>query len=612
MGRASSFLGGVVAAALLTACSALLGVDLDQAHPASSDASSTPDVGSETDSSASGDIGRPPDGDAAADASDGDASSPDSSPCTGKTCAGQCVSLDDPLHGCAATSCAPCALPHSAAASCSAGACAVASCAAGYADCNQVAADGCEVDLTSTHDHCGTCATACSAAMVCSQGVCGVTCGSLSNCAGSCVDETTDPAHCGSCTNACTAPPQAMATCASSVCGFQCNAGYHTCGSACADDTSTASCGGSCTPCQAPQNGSATCASGQCGVACNPGFAVCGAACCAVTDGGCGNTQTDPLNCGSCGHSCQGGACNAGVCQPVVLASGGAPIGIAVDATNVYWGDSGTGAVWRCAVGGCNDAPTQIASAGSGPVQGVAIDSSSVYWTTSAALYKCPLGGCGGSPTLLLSGLMGDAGISGGWDIAVDSTSVYLAIHQPVGAVQKCATAGCNGSPTTLASGAAQDWPSGIAVSGGNVYWTLEGKPAAANGAVLTCSVAGCATPTTLVAGLGVPTGIAVDATSYYAVSNYTGNVKKGDMHGGTVGNLATGQAGPYRIAVDSTNAYWTNYGGSPGTVMKCAIAGCGMAPTTLATNQTNPRNIALDATSVYWTTSNSVMKVAK
>src|SRR5437764_9527129 len=31
------------------------------------------------------------------------------------------------------------------------------------------------------------------------------------------------------------------------------------------------------------------------------------------------DVHVDPRNCGSCGHDCHGGACAAGVCQPVTL-----------------------------------------------------------------------------------------------------------------------------------------------------------------------------------------------------------------------------------------------------------------------------------------------------
>jgi len=40
-----------------------------------------------------------------------------------------------------------------------------------------------------------------------------------------------------------------------------------------------------------------------------------------MCSGACVQTASDPLNCGSCGHSCQGGTCSGGVCQPLSLVS---------------------------------------------------------------------------------------------------------------------------------------------------------------------------------------------------------------------------------------------------------------------------------------------------
>jgi hypothetical protein len=95
-----------------------------------------------------------------------------------KPCGGVCVSIDDPSFGCAGPTCQPCAPPHGAGA-CAAGQCAPGKCAKGWADCNGLASDGCEVDLSATTS-CGACGVTCTgsphADSACVAGACSTEC----------------------------------------------------------------------------------------------------------------------------------------------------------------------------------------------------------------------------------------------------------------------------------------------------------------------------------------------------------------------------------------------------------------------------------------------------
>jgi hypothetical protein len=164
---------------------------------------------------------------------------------------------------------------------CSTGHCGVGACNVGFADCNAVAADGCEINVRIDKNNCGACGRICAAVAngtgACTAGLCGV---------------------------------------------GVCNAGFANCDGASANGCETAigsdvnNCGGCAIACPVRANAGRTCTAGVCGMgACNAGFSNCDG----VAANGCEvNLTTDPNNCGACANVCSGATprCVASVCAP--------------------------------------------------------------------------------------------------------------------------------------------------------------------------------------------------------------------------------------------------------------------------------------------------------
>jgi hypothetical protein len=219
-----------------------------------------------------------------------------------------------------------CSLPH-ATAGCAAAQCVVASCDLGWGDCDGVAQNGCETDLSSDAD-CGACGVACSlpgAVASCASGTCTtVSCnGGFFDCDGDALDgcepsPCADGAHCG-----------AAGDCASAVC-----AGGFCASPACNDAVqnggeSAVDCGGPGCPGCADGLACALGADCQSGV-CEAG--ICGVPTCsdAKKNGAesavdCGGGSCPPCpDAAACalGADCQSGVCLGGVCQAPACGDG--------------------------------------------------------------------------------------------------------------------------------------------------------------------------------------------------------------------------------------------------------------------------------------------------
>ncbi len=464
-------------------------------------------------------------------------------------CGGACVSLSGSTHcGSCSNDCTQLPNVNPASASCNAGHCSY-TCATHHADCADAGA-GCPTDLSAAAT-CGACATACPAdSPVCtatgSTYACETGCPSPTptRCNGACVDEQSDDSNCNGCGAA-----------------FACSGG-RTCQS------------GACTcPASLPTNCGGTCAS---------------------------TTGTDAKNCGACGHSCQGGTCAGGVCQPIALAPGAAASLLAVGSSNVYY-ISGS-SLMKVAAGG-GGTPIALAT-GLPTVAGVATDSTNVYWVepgtgSNGEVLKVSVNGGTSSPL--------STGLAGGYSIAVlDGYVLWVAASD--GTVKQVPIGG--GTTSTISSG--QDNPVGIATDSSHVYWANAGTvyfasiPSGARNTSNSTFTISQVTAQNVGSG---PALIATDGTSIYVIGPGSNGetLEAAPVGGGTVSTLASGLGGLGGMAVDSTGVYLTTLsveriplgGGTPVTL-----------PTTTSTSKLG--TIALDSTSIYWTSSNGVMQLAK
>jgi hypothetical protein len=223
---------------------------------------------------------------------------------------------------------------------CAAGECGVGKCDLGYDDCDKKAANGCEVSLDTSADHCGACFNKCSlsnASASCTAGACAIAAcdPGFDDCdkdpKNGCETSLKTETNCGTCGTVC-AIPNATSSCSTGTCTrVACNAGFDDC-----DKDPKNGCEANLTTGGAGPSGSNTIVNCKtCGNTCSVtnGTPACGAAGCEVgscsgkyddcnkvyADGCETDKSTDKLNCGICGKVCNGTngtpSCSASACS---------------------------------------------------------------------------------------------------------------------------------------------------------------------------------------------------------------------------------------------------------------------------------------------------------
>ena len=120
-----------------------------------------------------------------------------------------------------------------------------------------------------------------------------------------------------------------------------------------------------------------------------------------------------------------------------------------------------------------------------------------------------------------------------------------------------------------------------------------------------TCAQTDGGAPVLIASGQMNPTGVAVDGKSVYWANSGGGTIVKCALSGcggSPPSVLAKAQSRPFVVLVDPRAVYWTDLNAG---IQQCPLDGCGSSPPLVfAPGQTSASGLAIDATNVYWTES--------
>jgi hypothetical protein len=340
--------------------------------------------------------------------------------------------------------------------------------------------------------------------------------------------------------------------------------------------------------------------------------------------------QTSKDHCGRCGHSCGGGECNAGKCQPLQIgAVANAPLNfIATSQDHVFVSPiikltTDEGGIWRIPKSG--GAPVLFANVRY--AEDMRVLDKKLFFVVEDNLPDASTPGVGGLYTCGIDETppcnavkLVDADNPAG--ITVDGTRV---IFNDESTGHRAFDT--NGNTITTISQYIRGrylYADGTALF---FHWTPFNSTTSSGRTQEVLTDGGTVTVydyTAKNAGAGVLVGTK-DAL-YIAAFDWTGTLQGGFVHryprtatglpcdyGGTTNKR------PYGIAVDTQRIYWTNMGEGAnepftnGSLATCELAGCCTTPETIWTGNGEPGGVVTDDAFVYWVLgTGAVWKVAK
>jgi len=373
----------------------------------------------------------------------------------------------------------------------------------------------------------------------------------------------------------------------------------------CKGDEVTA-CGASCTKCPEPgANGKATCVGGACGVECTAPAVACGSKCATLSG--------DPDHCGACNHSCGGGACLNGVCQPTPVVQGLtgavafalAPNAVVISMTNI---------LGACDLpAGCGASPPRELAKGYKSMGPLTVLGTDVYWiggsqgdSDAIFLRRCPLAGC---PAGVVPALDTDTNATIDRIAGRGTTLVWRRVSGG-GQIRSCALPACSPVTTIIQEPNLRS----LATDGTSIFYGRTGAPPA----LYKCAAnAVCTAPPVHSTGrVGGPAFRELGGVLYGVDTGEVAGINDGYVWtanaaaAGATTTFAREELGPTDLAVDADDVAWINP--TLKTVSTCKKTGCVGAARVLAREQVGLVAIASDAKFVYWLTDTAVFKVAK
>lgn len=463
--------------------------------------------------------------------------------------------------------------------------------------------------------------TACSAGSTCSSNNCsdGVCCDLP--CTGAC-QSCALTNKVGTCSFVTGAPALGHPPCAGNgLCGGTCKGNASTCSNpgastSCGSASCTANLQTAATSCA----GDGTCAQADtqgCGIyGCNTAGTACATSCPLAQTAcptACVNLQTSSTNCGACGNDCQGGACSAGACQPIVVAGNleTTPTVFSVDSQYVYFStfpNPPSSKVYGVAKTAANGSPTPISSNG-GPGTGLGVIGTTVFLMGIQGTNRsCDVSACD-STAASLPGFRGLAlfkspSPTNFAEQTFDGTNMVITWYTTSNVVFATYSETIVNSATYSSAVAA----------GNSVYWIRNNYTGGTLTSIGLYASPSNATYSQLAGGL-TQTMTIVDANSQsilLADSNPSNSLYRVPLPSG----LGTAQPqllnGAYGVGTeDANNVYWNNNG----TIYKCKPANCASTSFYYRIPQQSATGpLYQDDSALYWgtTSPNQIVKLPK